>query len=229
MRRSASSESRSARELARPRCRARTATVTVGLEDGTSASGAELLVAVGRAPVTGGLGLETVGLEPGKPIEVGEDLRSPAHDWLYAVGDCNGRALLTHMGKYQGRIAADVILGKDARVGLRRAALPARDLHRPAGRGRRSHACLRAAGGAGGAGARRSDERECRLELRRPQRARHVAPRRRRARRDRGGHVHGLRGGGVPARGDDRGRRASSGSSNSSTPFPVFPPAASSG
>ena len=33
--------------------------------------------------------------------------------WLYAVGDCNGRALLTHMGKYQARLAGDVILGKD--------------------------------------------------------------------------------------------------------------------
>jgi dihydrolipoamide dehydrogenase len=90
--------------------------VTVALEDGTSASGTQLLVAVGRRPHTDGLGLETVGLEPGKALEVGEDLRSPTHDWLYAIGDCNGRALLTHMGKYQGRIAADVILGKNARV-----------------------------------------------------------------------------------------------------------------
>jgi len=90
--------------------------VTVGLEDGTSASGAELLVAVGRKPTTDGLGLETVGLEPGKAVEVGTNLRSATHDWLYAIGDANGRALLTHMGKYQGRIAADVILGKDARV-----------------------------------------------------------------------------------------------------------------
>jgi dihydrolipoamide dehydrogenase len=38
-----------------------------------------------------------------------------AGGWLYAVGDCNGRALLTHMGKYQARIAGDVILGKPAR------------------------------------------------------------------------------------------------------------------
>ena len=90
--------------------------VTVGLEDGTSASGAELLVAVGRRPATDGLGLETVGLEPGEAVEVGTNLRSAAHDWLYAVGDANGRALLTHMGKYQARIAADVILGKDASV-----------------------------------------------------------------------------------------------------------------
>src|SRR4030095_1578558 len=57
-----------------------------------------------------------MGPEPHKPVEVGSNLRSPRHDWLYAIGDANGRALLTHMGKYQGRIAADVILGKDARV-----------------------------------------------------------------------------------------------------------------
>ena len=89
---------------------------TVELEDGTSASGAELLVAVGRKPATDGLGLETIGLEPGKAVEVGETLRSATHDWLYAIGDANGRVLLTHMGKYQGRVAADVILGKDAGV-----------------------------------------------------------------------------------------------------------------
>jgi dihydrolipoamide dehydrogenase len=90
--------------------------VAVELEDGSTASGAELLVAVGRRPATGGIGLETVGLEPGKAVEVGEDLRSPAHDWLYAIGDVNGRALLTHMGKYQGRLAADAILGKEVRI-----------------------------------------------------------------------------------------------------------------
>jgi pyruvate/2-oxoglutarate dehydrogenase complex dihydrolipoamide dehydrogenase (E3) component len=85
----------------------------VELEDGTTARGAELLVAVGRVPQTGDLGLETVGLKPGKPVEVGSNLRSPRHDWLYAIGDANGRALLTHMGKYQGRLAADAILGKN--------------------------------------------------------------------------------------------------------------------
>jgi len=35
---------------------------------------------------------------------------------LYAIGDVNGRNLLTHMGKYQGRIAADRILGKDVKI-----------------------------------------------------------------------------------------------------------------
>ena len=36
--------------------------------------------------------------------------------WLYAVGDVNGRAPLTHMGKYQARLAGDVILGKEVRA-----------------------------------------------------------------------------------------------------------------
>ena len=56
------------------------------------------------------------GSSPGSRSRSARTLRSPAHDWLYAIGDANGRALLTHMGKYQGRIAADVILGKDARL-----------------------------------------------------------------------------------------------------------------
>jgi len=90
--------------------------VVVELDGGPSARGAELLVAVGRSVNTKELGLETVGLEPGKPVEVGSNLRSPRHDWLYAIGDANGRALLTHMGKYQGRLAADAILGKNVAI-----------------------------------------------------------------------------------------------------------------
>ena len=95
---------------------ARDGEVTVELEDGTTASGAELLVAVGRRPATRDIGLETIGLEPGASIEVGSDLRSGAHDWLFAIGDVNGRSLLTHMGKYQGRLAADAILGKQVEL-----------------------------------------------------------------------------------------------------------------
>ena len=77
--------------------------------------GDELLVAAGRRPATADLGLETVNLTPGKPVAVDEQLRAIGVDgeWLYAVGDCNGRALLTHMGKYQARIAAEVILGEE--------------------------------------------------------------------------------------------------------------------
>ncbi|HYP48805.1 MAG TPA: NAD(P)/FAD-dependent oxidoreductase [Thermoleophilaceae bacterium] len=88
--------------------------VTIELEQGELASADELLVAIGRKPVTDDIGLDTVGLEPGKSIEVDDQMK--ARDWLYAIGDVNGRVLLTHMGKYQARVAADVILGKDARV-----------------------------------------------------------------------------------------------------------------
>jgi dihydrolipoamide dehydrogenase len=98
--------------------------VTVELEDGSSVAGKELLVAVGRTPVSQGIGLDSVGLEEGGPIEVDDAMRVPGREWLYAVGDVNGRALLTHMGKYQARIAADVILGSDARVRVGDAGVP---------------------------------------------------------------------------------------------------------
>jgi pyruvate/2-oxoglutarate dehydrogenase complex dihydrolipoamide dehydrogenase (E3) component len=93
--------------------------VTVELEDGGTAAGEEILVGVGRAPRTRELGVEVVGLEPGASIEVDERMRSRAADWLYAVGDVNGRALLTHIGKEQARIAADDIVGREhSRVAL---------------------------------------------------------------------------------------------------------------
>ena len=87
--------------------------IVVALEDGATVAASHLLVAVGRKPLTADLGLDTVGLEPGRYIEVDDQLRAPGHDWLYAVGDVNGRSLLTHSGKYQARIAADRILGAD--------------------------------------------------------------------------------------------------------------------
>jgi pyruvate/2-oxoglutarate dehydrogenase complex dihydrolipoamide dehydrogenase (E3) component len=75
-------------------------------------TGDEILVAVGRSLNTNEIGLDTIGLEPGEAVEVRDTMQSTAHDWLYAIGDCNGRVLLTHMGKYQARLAADHILGK---------------------------------------------------------------------------------------------------------------------
>jgi dihydrolipoamide dehydrogenase len=92
------------------------ASVTVELSDGGRVQGQELLVAVGRRPLTDDLGFETVGLEPGEPIAVDDSLRVTGLPWLYAVGDVNGRSLLTHMGKHQARIAAAVIAGGDARA-----------------------------------------------------------------------------------------------------------------
>jgi pyruvate/2-oxoglutarate dehydrogenase complex dihydrolipoamide dehydrogenase (E3) component len=86
--------------------------VTVELEGGQSVAAEELLVAIGRRARTDGIGLETVAMDVERWLEVDDRLRVRGSDWLYAIGDVNGRALLTHMGKYQGRIAADNILGK---------------------------------------------------------------------------------------------------------------------
>jgi dihydrolipoamide dehydrogenase len=86
--------------------------VTLELKDGRSLTGEELLVAVGRRPNTSELGLEALGLEPGRAVEVADSMCARGHEWLYAIGDVNGRVLLTHMGKYQGRVAAAHILGR---------------------------------------------------------------------------------------------------------------------
>ena len=88
-------------------------TATVGLPDGSSVTGDVLLVALGRTAQTEQLGLEDLGFEPGKYVEADEHCQVSGHPWLYAVGDVNGRALFTHMGKYQARVAADHVLGKD--------------------------------------------------------------------------------------------------------------------
>jgi len=91
--------------------------ITAMLADGTTLEVDEFLVATGRRPRTTDIGLDVVGLEPGKSIEVDDRLRAKgvSGEWLYAVGDVNGLALLTHVGKYQARIAGDVIAGKNAR------------------------------------------------------------------------------------------------------------------
>lgn len=90
--------------------------VTATLADGRQVVADEILVAVGRRAATTDLGLDVVGLEPGRFVDVDDQLRATAVQggWLYAVGDCNGRSLLTHMGKYQARIAGDTILGRTA-------------------------------------------------------------------------------------------------------------------
>ncbi|MEU0673494.1 NAD(P)/FAD-dependent oxidoreductase [Streptomyces sp. NPDC006172] len=72
----------------------------------------EILFATGRAPRTDDLGLDAVGLEPGSWLSVDDSLRVTGTDWLYAVGDVNHRALLTHQGKYQARIAGAAIAAR---------------------------------------------------------------------------------------------------------------------
>lgn len=90
---------------------------TLHLSDGTAVTAQKILVATGRTPRTGDLGLETIGLEPGGWLATDDSLRvlgpdgSPV-DWLYAAGDVTGRALLTHQGKYQARIAGDAMAAR---------------------------------------------------------------------------------------------------------------------
>ncbi|HEX6196134.1 MAG TPA: NAD(P)/FAD-dependent oxidoreductase [Jiangellaceae bacterium] len=81
---------------------------------GDEITAAEVLVATGRAPRTDDLGVETVGLTPGDWLSVDETCRvdQVPGGWLYAVGDVNGRALLTHQGKYQARQAVAALLAR---------------------------------------------------------------------------------------------------------------------
>ncbi|WP_300269276.1 FAD-dependent oxidoreductase, partial [Microbacterium sp.] len=88
--------------------------VTLTLGDGSDVVAEEVLAATGRSPRSGDIGLEVAGLEPGRYIRTDDTLRVPGSDWLYAVGDVNGRALLTHQGKYQARAAGDVIAARAA-------------------------------------------------------------------------------------------------------------------
>jgi dihydrolipoamide dehydrogenase len=90
------------------------ADAVVTLRDGGTVRAAEGLVATGRVPRTDDLGLEAVGLEPGAWLDVDDTMRVRGTDWLYAVGDVNHRALLTHQGKYQARAAGDVIAARAA-------------------------------------------------------------------------------------------------------------------
>ncbi|MEU4083123.1 dihydrolipoyl dehydrogenase family protein [Streptomyces aureus] len=92
------------------------ATVVALTDTGDRIEADEILFATGRVPHTDDVGLETVGLEPGGWIEVDDSLRAVGSDWLYAVGDVNHRALLTHQGKYQARIAGAAIAARAAGV-----------------------------------------------------------------------------------------------------------------
>jgi dihydrolipoamide dehydrogenase len=84
-------------------------TISVGDE---SVIADEVLVATGRVPRSNDIGLEKIGLNPGSWLDVDDTMRVTGFDWLYATGDINHRALLTHQGKYQARAAGDVIAAR---------------------------------------------------------------------------------------------------------------------
>jgi dihydrolipoamide dehydrogenase len=93
----------------------RGAEVTV-VVDGKEILADEVLIAAGRSPHSASLGLASVGLNDGDYVETDDQLlvTGVPGQWLYAVGDINGRALLTHMGKYQARVCGDVIAARAA-------------------------------------------------------------------------------------------------------------------
>ncbi|MDL2075972.1 NAD(P)/FAD-dependent oxidoreductase [Streptomyces sp. GXMU-J15] len=93
-------------------------TVVVVTDGGDRIEADEILFATGRAPHTEDIGLDTIGLEPGSWLPVDDSLRVTGSDWLYAVGDVNHRALLTHQGKYQARIAGAAIAARASGVPL---------------------------------------------------------------------------------------------------------------
>ncbi|SFR87047.1 dihydrolipoamide dehydrogenase [Agromyces sp. CF514] len=98
--------------------------VVLTLDDGSTVVADEVLVATGRKPRTDAIGLETIGLEPGDWLRVDDAMQVEGLEaagsgtdgdadggapWLYAAGDVNHRALLTHQGKYQGRAVGDLV------------------------------------------------------------------------------------------------------------------------
>ena len=93
--------------------------VKLQLDDGRELEVDEVLFATGRKPLTDDMGLQTVALTPGIWLDVDDTCRvcGVEDGWLYAVGDANHRALLTHEGKYQARIAG-------AAIGVRAAGKP---------------------------------------------------------------------------------------------------------
>ena len=83
--------------------------------DGTELRGDKLLVATGRRPRVQDIGLETLGIEP-NPRGLEVDDRMNAADGVWAIGDVTGIWPLTYVGKYQGRVAAANILGRERRA-----------------------------------------------------------------------------------------------------------------
>jgi dihydrolipoamide dehydrogenase len=89
--------------------------VIVELKDGGAVEAEELLVAVGRKPHTDDIGLDAIGVEPDEHgfLEVDDRMRIGGREDLFAIGDVNGRALFTHVGKYQAWIVAENLLGRE--------------------------------------------------------------------------------------------------------------------
>ncbi|MEO6349201.1 MAG: NAD(P)/FAD-dependent oxidoreductase, partial [Candidatus Limnocylindrales bacterium] len=83
----------------------------IDLSDGTSVEGHEVLLAVGRTYPLAGLGLQTIGIDPGEGFLSGPDLRLA--DGVFMIGDSAGPEMHTHLAHYQGELAVRIALGDD--------------------------------------------------------------------------------------------------------------------
>jgi pyruvate/2-oxoglutarate dehydrogenase complex dihydrolipoamide dehydrogenase (E3) component len=88
----------------------------VELDTGESLTAERLIVATGRRPRAGDLGLEAIGIELGERGEIPVDKRCRAAEGVWAIGDVTGVSLFTHVGKYQARIACADIAGDSPRA-----------------------------------------------------------------------------------------------------------------
>lgn len=76
----------------------------------------EIVLAAGRRNNTDNIGLETLGLPRGEFVSVDDHLQAVGvtGGWLYALGDTTGRARLSHISTYHGRVVADIIAARAA-------------------------------------------------------------------------------------------------------------------
>lgn len=85
--------------------------VTVSLEDGSTVQADYLLVAVGRGPVTQGLGYEEVGIEMDRGFVLTNERLATNVPGVYAIGDIVPGLQLAHRGYMQGIFVAEEIAG----------------------------------------------------------------------------------------------------------------------
>src|SRR5215470_2031279 len=82
---------------------------------GAAATFDRALIAVGRRPLTEGLGLETTRVRQDARGFIEIDARCATADpRIFAVGDATGEPMLAHRAMRQGKVAAEVIAGRPA-------------------------------------------------------------------------------------------------------------------
>jgi len=97
--------------------------VTCALSTGKEISAEVVMVCVGRAVSSAGLGLEELGIKMDRTaIAVGADCRTSIPN-IYAIGDVTAKLMLAHVASRQGIVAAECAMGHEAVADL--SAVPA--------------------------------------------------------------------------------------------------------